>query len=377
MTASNNITLNVGNQGLSFAIDKELDKQLGKDVTLNYNQWTSVFNIIKANQVETNKSQFGENDTNINDGKQFVVQQNEQYQIKTDVWSQIIDIAKQSLGIQTKAAEASKTTEADAAPEEKESKSENDTKTTVTNLLAEAGIELDETNLNKVVQKYNTILEYNQNNNIQTDTESISQRMINYAKGLQYETVEQQFAAAEQNLNVENPENYTQEELTQEYTRQRQNIDIKYENQDIKKAMASGDMNKYMQATRDFASQYIELYDDAAGDGKISYEEYTAKEAQGNEDVYNSEIAKKVFDFLDKDKSGKLENHEVAAYLWAMSKINDGADGRTAHDITYQENLTTAAALSYIAMGSTDEAERKIKENFEQAYQIGYDNFKP
>ena len=99
MTNSQNIVLNVGNQGLSFAIDKRLDNELGTDVTLGLNEWKSVFDLIKKDQVSSNESQFGEKDTDITNGKCFVVQKDENYEIKHNVWQQIVDIAKKTMGI--------------------------------------------------------------------------------------------------------------------------------------------------------------------------------------------------------------------------------------------------------------------------------------
>ena len=57
---SDNISLSIGpnSKGLSFEIDKLLDAELNVDVKLNLAEWNSVFNLIKQNQVETNKNQF-------------------------------------------------------------------------------------------------------------------------------------------------------------------------------------------------------------------------------------------------------------------------------------------------------------------------------
>ena len=53
MTQGNNIKLNI-EKSLSYTIDKQLDSELNTDVKLNYNQWKSVFDIIK--NAEDNKS---------------------------------------------------------------------------------------------------------------------------------------------------------------------------------------------------------------------------------------------------------------------------------------------------------------------------------
>lgn len=65
MGTPGNISLNVKSQGLSYAIDSKLDEELQTDVKLGYKEWTSVFELIKNDQVAENKSQFGEKDTDI------------------------------------------------------------------------------------------------------------------------------------------------------------------------------------------------------------------------------------------------------------------------------------------------------------------------
>lgn len=387
MTASNNIVLNVGNQGLSYAIDKELDKQLGQDVTLKYNEWTSVFDLIKQDQVENNKSQFGENDTDIKNGKQFVVQQNENYAINSTVWSKIVDIAKKNLGITTSeqtnpVTTATGTTTPAANNKDNTAAAQEEQKTSLINLLKQSGVNVDNIDIDDVMNKYNAISEYYSANNIEKDARGLNvlDRITNYAKGLEYEAVQNQMAEFDASSKIGNLDDYKDEsgkideaKLREAYTRQKREADIRYVNQEIRDAISAGNQEQYIQASRNFGDQYIELYDNAAGDGKISFDEFNAKESKGNEDVATEDINKKVFDFLDINQDGYLDNDEVTSYLWAMSKITDGKNQRTADDITYQENMIVAQALSEVV---TNDADGVFRKKFQEAYILGYENFK-
>lgn len=192
MTTSNNIVLNVGNQGLSYAIDKELDKQLGQDVTLKYNEWTSVFDLIKQNQVESNKSQFGENDTDIKNGKQFVVQQNEEYAINSTVWSKIIEIAKKNLGITDEKSKASQETTVTAETSNaavSNTETENALEEKVKELLKNSGIDfagLTEEAQKDVLSKYNIMLTVAKGYGQTLDDETLQTRLANYVQGKKY-----------------------------------------------------------------------------------------------------------------------------------------------------------------------------------------------
>ena len=192
MTTSNNIVLNVGNQGLSYAIDKELDKQLGQDVTLKYNEWTSVFDLIKQNQVESNKSQFGENDTDIKNGKQFVVQQNEEYAINSTVWSKIIEIAKKNLGITDEKSKASQETAVTAETSNaaaSNTETENAPEEKVKELLKNSGIDfagLTEEAQKDVLSKYNIMLTVAKGYGQTLDDETLQTRLANYVQGKKY-----------------------------------------------------------------------------------------------------------------------------------------------------------------------------------------------
>ncbi len=192
MTTSSNITLNVGNQGLSYAIDKELDKQLGQNVALNYNEWMSVFDTIKQNQVTTNKSQFSENDTDIKNGQQFVVQQNEEYAINSTVWSKIVDIAKKSLGITEEKTTAGQETEVTAETPETASpdtETKTDPEEKVKELLKNSGIDftgLTEEAQKDVLSKYNTMLAVAEGYGETLDDETLQTRLANYVQGKKY-----------------------------------------------------------------------------------------------------------------------------------------------------------------------------------------------
>lgn len=99
MTANTNINLNIKfGDSLSKAIDTKLDSDLNTDVKLGLTEWQSIFDLIKKDQVAENKNQFNSKDTDIKNGKHYVVQEGS-YQIKQSVWNQILNIAKTKMNI--------------------------------------------------------------------------------------------------------------------------------------------------------------------------------------------------------------------------------------------------------------------------------------
>ena len=48
---------------------------------------------------------------------------------------------------------------------------------------------------------------------------------------------------------------------------------------------------------------------------------------------------------LDQNNDNVLDENEIAAYMWAMSKINDGQDKKTADDITFDEWKTSLTSM--------------------------------
>lgn len=327
MSLSGNISLNVKSQGLSYAIDSKLDEELQTDVKLGYTEWTSVFELIKNNQVAENKSQFGEKDTDIKNGKHYVVQANENYEIKQSVWAQIVEIAKKKMGLTTTPA---------AAVQEENVTENNAAKQNVKTILKNAGIDIDETSedFNDIVNKYNAI------KSVKPDItdENLAERISNYAKGLQYRKSEEKFAAGD--------------------TSTAATID------GVEEAVNTGDMEKFKAAFHQKAKEYIELYDSADGDGKISVDEFIAMEEKelgraltAEERTIVQEEAINRIAILNQDNDAvTLNEDEIAAYLWAMSKINDVNDKKTAHDITADEWNTSQNSMGiFSGTNLTDE----------------------
>lgn len=139
----------------------------------------------------------------------------------------------------------------------------------------------------------------------------------------------------------------------------------------VKDAMNEGDMNKFKQAYHDYAKDYISAYD-SDGDGKISVEEFILMEEKElgraltpeERKVVQAEAENRIAILNHSDNPSEttaedvlLDENEIAAYLWAMSKINDGSQGKTADDITFNEFQTVQQSmgiLSGYSMTKTD-----------------------
>ena len=130
-------------------------------------------------------------------------------------------------------------------------------------------------------------------------------------------------------------------------------------------------MTNYKNALYQFAKEQIETYDDLKGDGKISFDEYLAKEEEKigvKLDEEEKARAKKIFEFLDKNQSGYIDKEELAAYMLTMSKITDSNEKKTADDITLKEYMITNDALSEIGMNQEGESSKILKKLFDVNY---------
>lgn len=206
----------------------------------------------------------------------------------------------------------------------------------VKTILKNANIDIDETSddFNDIVNKYNAI------KSVKPDItdENLAERISNYAKGLQYHKTEMKLAARD--------------------TSTAATID------GVEEAVNTGDMEKFKAAFHQKAKEYIELYDSADGDGKISVDELIAMEEKelgraltDKERAIVQEEAINRIAILNQDNdAATLNEDEIAAYLWAMSKINDGNDKKTAHDITADEWNTSQESMGIFSGTSlTDE----------------------
>ena len=387
MTQGNLIQLKI-DRSLSYTIDKKLDTELGQDVKLNYNQWQSVFNIVKSDDA-TAKKQYRGKGENINNGKDFVVDQNQVYSFTQKAWNAILEIArgsiKQEEKIETPQEENVQTPTSDKEVKVGTEKEVYEYEDTVLDILKKANIDTSDIEVNDVIQKYKNIVEYNKANNIEVDEARLTERIENYAKGLKFAKVEAGFDSVIKD--AYNQSEFTEEEiaqilqtegqegLTQRYKEKTEktweNYDKNFKNQEITDAINSGNMTNYKNALYQFAKEQIETYDDLKGDGKISFDEFLAKEEEkigAKLDEEEKAGAKKIFEFLDKNQSGYIDKEEFAAYLLSMAKITDGNEKKTADDITLKEYMITNNALSEIGMNQESNDSKFLKKLFDVNY---------
>lgn len=303
MVANNNIKLQINTgEGITYGIDRQLDAEFGKDITLKGSVWNQIMDVIKADKATTNP-QYGGGNTDINNGKHFIVKEGV-YEISQTAWASIKQIATQALG-----KPVVKPTEP-----KKEVQTE-DSKTIIENLLSKEDIELRAEELEEVVKKYNTMKEFNCGN--QTPEE----RAINYAKGLKYATKEDLFKSAYLNNTT---------------TKAAIELEAVKENPGTKAAFI------------DSAKEQVELFDSKEGDGKINFTEYVAKEiADAGVDIENLpddtaaqliSQSKATFDLLNIDGDTFLDKEEMAALTYTMSSYDDGEIKQdTSTEITYNE----------------------------------------
>ena len=332
MTQGNLIQLKI-DRSLSYTIDKQLDTELGQDIQLNNNQWQSVFNIVKSDKA-TEKQQYRGKGENINSGKDFRVDQNQVYSFTQNAWNAILEIARGS--IKKEEAETPQQENVQMPTSDKEVKMGTEKEAyeyedTVLDILKKANIDTSDIEVNDVIQKYKNIVEYNKANNIEVDEAKLTERIENYAKGLKFAKVEAEFANALSDGSE---------------------VDTKLENNAVKEAVANGDMNAFKAAFHQSAKEYIELYDNTEGDGKIDVNELIRAEARElGRDLTKDEIkiiqqeAINRVAILDQNNDNVLDENEIAAYMWAMSKINDGQDKKTADDITFDEWKTSQTSM--------------------------------
>ncbi len=350
------------NQGLSQAIDKTLDLEFETNIQLSADTWQSIFDKIKEEQVEqtSKQKQFGDSDTNVNNGKHYIVQTGE-YHVSNVVWDFIKQKAQEWLNAKNqqkdKASEASQTTPvAEQAPtsattpassEASNKRKADPAKAQVEEILQNCKIYTSDIDVNDVVNKYKAILEYNQMNGITTDQTVLENRIVNYAKGLKAHAQETRFADAWQAGTT---------------------CDTKLENEAVTTALQHQSQEEFNAAFHQAAKEYIELYDSADGDGKIDVNEFIRMEAKEQGRKLTSDEIKMLQQesvdrvaILDQNNDGKLDEDEIAAYLWAMSKINDGKEGKTADDITFDEWKTAQEAMGILSGMQSLTKENRMK----------------
>ena len=387
MTQGNLIQLKI-DRSLSYTIDKQLDTELGKDIQLNNNQWQSVFNIVKSDKA-TEKQQYRGKGEDINNGKDFRVDQGKVYKFTQNAWNAILEIARDSIKkeekTETPLEENIQTPTSDKEVKMGTEKEAYEYEDTVLDILKKANIDTSDIEVNDVIQKYKNIVEYNKANNIEVDEARLAERIENYAKGLKYAKVKAGFDNVIKD--AYNQSKFTKEEIAQilktegqegltkrykeKIEKTLENYDKNFKNQEITDAINSGSMTNYKNALYQFAKEKIETYDNLKGDGKISFDEYLAKEEEkigAKLDEEEKAGAKKIFEFLDKNQSGYIDKEELAAYMLTMSKITDGNEKKTADDITLKEYIITNDALSEIGKNQEGKSSKILKKSFDFNY---------
>ena len=377
MTQGTNISLTIKNS-LSYSIDARLDEEFKKqfnvdDVKLGFEEWQSVFDVIKEDNA-TDKKQYQGGDSDIRNGKHFQVDDEQQYQITESAWTKIVNIAKQKMGI---TAQQANTTTTNPKQENKSVKSSGDVNNEIKTYLNKSNIDFD--NLDSSL-KYDIIAKYNVIKETTPDisAEKLEQRITNYAKGLQYKQTEAKFAL--------------------DYQNDKTTSDTKYEIAGVKEAMECFDgktkasynkaIEKQNAAFHQAAQERIELYDND-GDGKISVKEFilqsekdektrlgralTATEKKAVKEEAINRIA-----LLDQNQDAQLDNNEMAAFVWATAKVNDTETSKSANDITYNEWVTAEETMTLVGLPQSEQTQDDIDQiaKFRQTLKNGYDGLK-
>ena len=341
MTQGNLINLSI-DKSLSYTIDAQLDNELGENVKLNKTQWQSVFNIVK-NDTATTKPQYNGGDTDINNGRNYRVRQGQAYKITQNAWNEIKEIALQALGRTTQTQETKSAEEQPAGqtastamqtavttPKTSNTTNVDSAKAQVEEILHNCEIDTSDIDVNDVVNKYKTILDYNNKNGITTNQTVLENRIVNYAKGLKYHNFE---AEALKNNNAEFQS-------------------------DCSKAKTLEDLAKSYQ---EFGKEYVEFMDQD-GDGEINVHEMFYQELQ---DLYSikgmskTEAKQKAIETLGKFKSYNIDNlpdennelydtEEMELFTTVMKKVgllDADANGQISSDEAGAYLMTTAQSL--------------------------------
>lgn len=291
MTQGTNISLKIKNS-LSYSIDARLDQEFKEqfnvdDVKLGFNEWKSVFEIIK-NDNATGKKQYGGGDSDIRNVHHFRVDDEQQYQITENAWTKIVNIAKQKMGITEQSDNKTQVQTGTVASQNVEKDNNTgvekfqETSDKIKGFLNKSDIDFDslgELYKRDVVSKYNTMKAVNPD----ITDEELETRIVNYTKGWMYNNFEQK------TLLGKNPADFKSE---------------------CSKATTETELkDKYTQ----FAKEYIEYYDQNS-DGEIDVAELLYNAANSHyfsEKKLNSTEAKQKAIQIVKDFSeGKLQPNE-------------------------------------------------------------------
>lgn len=291
MTQGTNISLKIKNS-LSYSIDARLDEEFKKqfnvdDVKLGFDEWKSVFEIIK-NDNATGKKQYGGGDSDIRNVRHFRVDDEQQYQITESAWTKIVNIAKQKMGIAEQSDNKTRVQTGAVASQNVEKDNNTgvekfqETSDKIKEILNKSDIDFDslgELYKRDVVSKYNTMKAVNPN----ITDEELETRIVNYTKGWMYNNFEQK------TLLGKNPADFKSE---------------------CSKATTKTELkDKYTQ----FAKEYIEYYDQNS-DGEVDVAEllYDAVNSHyfSTEKLNSAEAKQKAIQIVKDFSEGKLLPNE-------------------------------------------------------------------
>ena len=115
MTMNTNVKLEIRNgEGITFGIDRQLDKEFNQNVTLKGSIWNNIMNIVK-NDNATNTKQYSGGDSDINNGNHYVVKEGI-YELSQNAWGQIKTLVASALNLPMEP--TAENTEASVKPED-------------------------------------------------------------------------------------------------------------------------------------------------------------------------------------------------------------------------------------------------------------------
>ena len=371
---SSNFKLDVRDgEGLSYAIDRALDAEFGKDVSITKrSQWQSIFNIITSNeqaeQTQEGQKQFDKTkDKDVSNYAQYKVRKGS-YLLTNDTWNKIVKFVE-GLGY-TKAENASDKAD-EVATEETKPEGENtyisdevniseETKEKVAEILAEAEIDTKDLDMEAIYKKYTELAA--QNN---LDRAIIAKRVVNSAilqRKESFDDAEARF------MNV-----YKSNQTPQDDVEDLRDNTIKYVNPYTNDAKEAKNGEKVKEGLHEFSRERILKYD-ADNDNKVSFDEFSAKEkGKGLEEIDDANL-QLCFDYLDVNSDKFLDEQEIASYYYAMSRFSDEGDEITTEDITYREWMGAQEALDLVGEENLNDNQKKILEKFTNLRNDGYKN---
>jgi Ca2+-binding EF-hand superfamily protein len=228
-----------------------------------------------------------------------------------------------------------------------------------------------------VNQKYEELINTKDKDGNPLDEAIINQKIKNFAilqRKENFETAEKRFTEMAKKYPTEDDlKKGDAKSLVNDYISQLDDENSKYVDADITAAMEAGDMDKYKAALHKFGKARLGEYD-KNNDGTISKKEFKSRErGTGDTKIKRNDLNKR-FDYLDVNGDGKLDEKEMTAYYYAMTKCTDGENEKTGNDITYREYMTAQQALASAGSKSITANEKLIYDKFTSWRKEGYDN---